>query len=330
MTIRAYRPDDLGAVATLWERVGFNVPPNDPLRDVPFLTRHANTALYVDEEDGEIVGTVMGGHDGLRGWIYRLATAPEHRGEGRGRALLDAIERWLAARGLVKIQLMIRNQHGNDDIPSFYRHLGYEVSDRTVMARLVSDAERATAAARIPVVITYLEMTKKQPHEQLPLPAAKLAFLRAERLPVAMFRFLYSAVGGRWFWWERCRLSDADIAAIIHDPKVELYIFHVDGSPAGYAEIDRREDGVVNLNHLGLMQEFIGRGLGQYLLRQTVETAWLSGPERITVDTCTLDHPAALQTYQRVGFEPYAQKRIEIADPRLTGEVPMHFEPNLP
>ena len=330
MTIRVYRPDDLESVAALWERVGFNVPPNDPARDIPFLVRHSNATLYVDEEDGQIVGTVMGGHDGLRGWIYRLATAPEHRGEGRGRALLNAMERWLAARGLVKIELMIRNRPGESDLQSFYRHVGYEVNDRTVMGRIVSDAERAAAAPRIPVVITYLEMTKKPAHEALPLPAAKLAFLRAERMPVPMYRFLYSAVGGPWFWWERCRMDDATIASIIHDPKVEVYLFHADGCPAGYAEIDRRQDGIVNLNYLGLLPDFIGRGLGQYLLRQAVETAWLTGPERITVDTCTLDHPAALRTYQRVGFEPYAQKRIEIADPRVTGDVPMHFTPNLP
>ena len=329
MTIRAYRPDDLEAIATLWDRVGFNVPPNDPRRDIPFLTQHENAVLYVDEEDGRIVGTVMGGHDGLRGWIYRLATAPEHRGEGRGRALLAAIEQWLAARGLVKIQLMIRGHDHENGPESFYRHMGYEVSDRTVMARIVFDADRA-AMPRIPVVITYLEMTRKPSHEQLPLPAAKLAFLRAERLPVSVYRFLYGQVGGPWFWWERCRMSDAEIAEIIHDPKVEMYLFHVDGNPAGYAEIDRRRDGIVNLNHLGLMPDFIGRGLGQYLLRQTVETAWLSGPDRVTVDTCTLDHPAALRTYQRVGFEPYAQKRTEIDDPRLTGEIPMQFEPNLP
>jgi GNAT superfamily N-acetyltransferase len=298
------------------------------MRDIPFLVRHDNATLYVDEENGAIVGTVMGGHDGHRGWIYRLATAPEHRGEGRGRALLVAIERWLAARGLIKIELMIRGREQGPQ--SFYRHMGYEVSDRTVMARLVTEVDRATAAPRIPVVITYLEMTQKPGHEALPLPAAKVAFLRAERMPVPMYRFFYSAVGAPWFWWERCRMNDAEIVAIVHDPKVELYVFHVDGCPAGYAEIDRRQEGAVNLNHLGLLPDFIGRGLGQYLLRQTVETAWLTGPDRITVDTCTLDHPAALRTYQRVGFEPYAQKRIEINDPRLTGEIPMHFEPNLP
>jgi GNAT superfamily N-acetyltransferase len=270
----------------------------------------------------------MGGHDGHRGWIYRLATAPEHRGQGRARALLAAIERWLAARGLIKIELMIRGRE--PELEAFYRHMGYEMSDRTVMARLITDEERTSAVPKIPVVITYLEMTRKPSHEMLPLPPGKLAFLRAERMPVPMFRYFYASVGGPWFWWERCRMSDDAIGAIIHDPKVELYLFHVDGCPAGYAEIDRRRGGIVNLNHLGLLPDFIGRGFGQYLLRQTVETAWLSGPERITVDTCTLDHPAALRTYQRVGFQPYAQKRIEIDDPRLTGDIPMTYEPNLP
>jgi len=326
MTIRRYRPDDLEAIVELWESVGFNVPPNDPQRDVPFLARHANAALFVDDENGLIVGTVMGGHDGHRGWIYRLAVRPDRRGEGRGRALMAEIERWIAARGLVKVELMIRG--APPALIAFYEHLGYETSDRTVMARLFADDDRALP--KIPVVITYLEMKSKPAHEPVVTPAGKIALLRAEKMPVRMFRYLYETVGGPWFWWERCRMDDEAIAAIIHDPAVELYLFHVEGCPAGYAEIDRRKEGVVNLNHVGLVPEFIGRGYGHYLLRQSVENAWLTDPGRVTVDTCTLDHPSALRSYQRVGFTPYAQKRIEIDDPRITGEIPAGFEPNLP
>lgn len=328
MTIRRYRPSDFDAVVALWDALGFNVPPNDPARDIPFLIRHSNAVFFVDEDGGEIVGTVMGGHDGIRGWFYRLGVAPRVRHQGRARALLQEIERWLAARGIVKVQLMIRGRQ--PELEAVYRRLGYEVSDRTLMARLLTDEDRAAGTPKIPVVITYLEMTSKPAHEPVPRPAGQLALLRAHDMPVAMYRYFYRAVGGPWFWWERCRMADDAIASIIHDPRVELYLFHVDGCPAGYVEIDRRAGNVVNINHMGLLPEFIGRKLGQYLLRQSIETAWITDPAKVTVDTCTLDHPAALRSYQRAGFTPYAQRRIEIDDPRVTGDIPEEFEPNLP
>ncbi|MEX2298780.1 MAG: GNAT family acetyltransferase [Dongiaceae bacterium] len=328
MSIRRYRAEDFDAVASLWEDVGFNMPPNEPRRDIEFLLRHDNAVLLVDDVDGTVMGTILAGHDGHRGWLYRFAVWPEHRGKGHGRALFAAAEQWLAARGLVKIELLIRGD--NMRVKPYYERVGYEQTPRIVMARLVSDAERRAAILKIPVVITYLEMTQKPAHETLPMPPGKVALLRAEHMPIAMFRYLYGAVGGPWFWWERCLMSDEEIATIIHDPQVELYLLHVDGCPAGYAEIDRRKDGIVNINHLGLLPDFIGRGYGQFLLRQSIETAWMTDPERVTVDTCTLDHPGALPAYQRAGFTPYAQKRMEIDDPRVDGHIPAAFEPNLP
>jgi len=78
------------------------------------------------------------------------------------------------------------------------------------------------------------------------------------------------------------------------------------------------------------MPGYIGRGLGWYLLNWAIDIAWDSSPQRLIVDTCTLDHVRALQTYQRAGFRPYRQLRKSIVDPRLTGKTPMHFEPRLP
>jgi GNAT superfamily N-acetyltransferase len=328
MTVRRYRPDDFDTVAALWQAVGFNVPPNEPKRDIEFILRHDNAVLLVNDIGGTVIGTILAGHDGHRGWLYRFAVWPEHRGKGHGRELLTTAEHWLAARGLVKIELLIRDSFLS--LKPYYERFGYEQTPRAVMARLVTDEERKAAIPRIPVVITYLEMAGRPAHQTMPLPPGKVALLRAEYMPVKLFRYLYSAVGAPWFWWERCQMSDVEIAAIIHDPKIEIYLLHVDGCPAGYAEIDRRMDKIVNLNHLGLMPEFIGRSYGKFLLRQTIETAWMTDPDRVTVDTCTLDHPGALPAYQRAGFTPYAQKRIEIDDPRVNGHIPADFEPNLP
>jgi GNAT superfamily N-acetyltransferase len=86
----------------------------------------------------------------------------------------------------------------------------------------------------------------------------------------------------------------------------------------------------VTINHLGLMAEFIGKGLGPYLLVFAIDTAWQSDPQRVLIETCTLDHPSALPLYQKAGFHPIGQRTEFIDDPRMSGHLPSHLDPRLP
>ena len=101
-----------------------------------------------------------------------------------------------------------------------------------------------------------------------------------------------------------------------------IYVVYVVGVPAGFAEIDRRSKPEVELTYIGLMPEFIGRGLGNYLLSTAIDIAWNSEPSRLCIHTNTLDHPNALPLYQRHGFAPYGQEQKIVPDPRLTGLIP--------
>ena len=83
----------------------------------------------------------------------------------------------------------------------------------------------------------------------------------------------------------------------------------LNGAPVGFTEIDFRMMPDADLCFLGIVPEFIGMGLGRYLLCEAISLAWSRGPERLTVQTCTLDHPNALRLYQRHGFSPYAQSQ---------------------
>ena len=84
--------------------------------------------------------------------------------------------------------------------------------------------------------------------------------------------------------------------------------------------LDTREAGCCDLGYFGLVPEAIGRGLGRFLLETAVHAAWdLPGVERLTVNTCSLDHPRALPLYQRAGFVPVRREersRIRRAAPR--------------
>ena len=171
-------------------------------------------------------------------------------------------------------------------------------------------------------VITYLQMTTPGPAPARPGRSEKLALLRAEQPTVSFYRYLYDTVGGDWMWHERRRLSDEALGHIIRDPLVEVYVMYVAGVPGGYIELDRRVSGEVEIAYFGLVPDYIGRGLGGYLLGWGVNRAWRRGVQRVWVHTCNFDHPRAIATYQRAGFAPYRQEKRLIDDPRADGTLP--------
>jgi ribosomal protein S18 acetylase RimI-like enzyme len=124
---------DSDAVVALWQRCGLTRPWNDPTADVAFARRGPNSDILVGRRDGVIVATVMVGHDGHRGWFYYLGVDPPMQGRGFGRAMTQAAEAWLAARGVAKAQLMVRA--GNDRVRAFYEALGYGEQQRLIFAK---------------------------------------------------------------------------------------------------------------------------------------------------------------------------------------------------
>lgn len=169
----------------------------------------------------------------------------------------------------------------------------------------------------VPTSVTFLQMTAPPPPVEVPEPQGfRLRLMRAERCSVPFYRWLYDAVGGPWCWVERKRLSDSALAAIVQHPLVEITVLYADGVPAGYAELDFRRMPEVNLAYFGIMVDFTGRRLGPFLLNRSIQSAWRRGVRRLTVNTCTLDHPAALPLYRRCGFVPYA-RRDALLDTRV-------------
>ena len=156
------------------------------------------------------------------------------------------------------------------------------------------------------VKTTYLQMFAHSRRTVQP-PRAGLAVAHAKKPPVAYYRFLYDAVGREYDWTSRRKLSDAELAALLNDPRLEVHVLMVDGVPAGFAELDRRTEGEVELVQFGLMSDFIGQGLGKYFLQWTIDKAWSYGPKQFWLHTCTKDHPAALPNYLEAGFAIYKE-----------------------
>lgn len=327
MLIRPYVPGDFAAVTALWDATGISIHYNDPAKDIPRMLATHNCQLYVGSQDERVVGSIMVGHEGHRGWLYKLAVMPEFHGKGYGRDLVHQAERWLVARGVPKVNLMIRDT--NIKVREFYRRLGYDVAERTVMERWLRPTEIDMTPAELDVVTTYLEMTGRPTRPTVPCPAGQYAVLRLERSSVHFYRYLYDLVGQSWLWTDRRKLSDAELDAEINAEGVEIYVLYAGGEPAGYVELDRRNKPDIHIAYFGLAPSFIGRGLGRYLLSWAVDLAWSYGPARLTVSTWSFDHPRAFANYQRAGFRPYKQTRGRILDPRLEGAIPTDVQPRL-
>jgi GNAT superfamily N-acetyltransferase len=167
---------------------------------------------------------------------------------------------------------------------------------------------RADKKRRVPMTVTFLEMRSRPAAPPPPQPRGKVAILRAEHSPVHFYRYLYNTIGEAYLWVDRRKLGDEELAAIIGDPSVELYVLHVDGCPAGMAELEFRDAAAGQVAYFGLMPEYLGRGLGYFFLYHAVSIAWSKPISSLLINTCTLDHPRALPLYQRIGFVPYSRE----------------------
>ena len=176
----------------------------------------------------------------------------------------------------------------------------------------------------VETIVTYLTLTAPA-RPMPPMPAGpRLALMKAENIPLHYYRYLYRAVGTSWLWFERLLLDDPTLAERVHRPSVEIYIVYANGCPAGYYELDFRNLRSTILVYFGLMPEWTGRGIGPWLLGSAILEALSRGAEQVTVNTCTMDHPAALPLYQRLGFRPVSQETRRLTVPAHI-PIPSHI-----
>lgn len=189
--------------------------------------------------------------------------------------------------------------------------------------------DRPPRAGHLRFTVTFLEMTAP-PSRQAPPPAAPLMLTRVEEPPAHFYRYLYRTVGGDYLWTDRLLLGDAALEDLLAQPETRIYLLWHRGAPAGFAELYRRSPQTEELLYFGMMPHAVGRGWGRFFLDRIVALAWDRGPDRIAVQTCTLDHPRALPLYQAAGFVPCGRQIVEKPDPRLSGLLPREAAPHIP
>ena len=193
---------------------------------------------------------------------------------------------------------------------------------------MFSDGLHDVPPGKVAMVVTHLEMLSQAPVRPVDLPQG-LTFEQI-RPDLVRYRALFDHVGRDWLWFGRKALADADLQAILDDPKITFHTLRKKGKDEALLELDFRQDGACELAYFGLAKSLIGSGAGRYLMNQAISLAWNQPITRFHVHTCTLDSAQALGFYIRSGFTPYRQQ-IEIEDdPRLTGLLPHDAAAHVP
>ena len=139
LSVRPFQHGEREALQRLWARVFPDDPPlNAPEVMIENKLKVQPELLLVGEVEGTLVGAMIAGFDGVRGWIYHLAIAPEYRRRGFATQLVRAAEDGLRRLGCPKVNLQVRAV--NHEVVAFYRSIGYEIEERVSMGRRLEAA----------------------------------------------------------------------------------------------------------------------------------------------------------------------------------------------
>jgi ribosomal protein S18 acetylase RimI-like enzyme len=184
-------------------------------------------------------------------------------------------------------------------------------------------------ARHLPVHRWYLRLEEPWLVKDVNAPMENLSIMRAHRPSVPFYRFLYHTAGEQFFWGDRRRKSDTELAQLVNDDSVHLMVLYRSGSPAGFFEMLFGGHDHSEIKYFALLPGQTGQGLGSYMLHQAITY----GGQRnlpLLLDTCTLDHGSALENYLKRGFVICHEEDEEYPDPRLDGTIPSNASKHVP
>ncbi|MDP5150051.1 GNAT family N-acetyltransferase [Rheinheimera baltica] len=145
----------------------------------------------------------------------------------------------------------------------------------------------------------------------------KVQLVEAEIASPELNQFMFRTVGGPWRWFSRLSWTYQQWLQYLTQQQVRTWLLWVKGTPAGYVELLKHDDGSVEIKFFGLLPQFIGQGLGQPLAQAAVMLAAQWQATKIWLHTCSADHPSALKNYQRAGFTLTHSETTQEALPQL-------------
>ena len=128
LEISSYHSTYQTAVIDVWKKCNLVVPQNDPLEDIQKKLDVQPELFFVALLKNKVIGSIMAGYDGHRGWLYYLAVLPEYQKKGYGKKLVKKAFTELRKLGCLKVNLQVRKD--NTSIVNFYKHLGFKEEER--------------------------------------------------------------------------------------------------------------------------------------------------------------------------------------------------------
>lgn len=178
---------------------------------------------------------------------------------------------------------------------------------------------------KIEVLTTCLEMVSQESFHPKALEGEDVVVKKVKVPTPAINHFFFVNIGRPLKWYSRLKWTFKDWRDWVERKEVTTWIGYVQDSPFGYIELEKQGLNV-EIALFGLLPQFIGKGLGGFLLSEAIRIAWSFGPNRVWVHTCTLDHKHALKNYLDRGFSIYKEEKEieEIPD----DDDPVWFTPN--
>jgi len=143
LTVRPIVDGEEAAVIALWQACGLTRPWNDPAADLAFARGKPASDVLVGLADDRIVASAMVGYDGHRGTMYYVSVDPVCRGRGYGAELVAAAEAWLEARGVWKVNLLVRK--GHEPVLGFYADQGYAMGSSVQIEKWIDAGKRGSS-----------------------------------------------------------------------------------------------------------------------------------------------------------------------------------------
>jgi ribosomal protein S18 acetylase RimI-like enzyme len=136
VNVRSFRLGDYAAITSIWRETGLEQTETETLDALAKQLAWDSELVLIAEEEGKIVGVIVGTIDGTRGYFYRLAVDPASQGHGVGKALVLALENRFRQKGATRVFIMV-NQDNKKVIP-FYSSLGYQVQEYITLSKILS------------------------------------------------------------------------------------------------------------------------------------------------------------------------------------------------
>jgi len=170
-----------------------------------------------------------------------------------------------------------------------------------------------TRSTRLKTVVTHLAMTER-PQLQLGWEDPRITLTEDEAPDLLTYRGIYNDVGRCHHWVNRRYMPDYSLQRLLHDPLNRVFYLRRGVDIIGFTEINMRQAPEIELVFVGLIEAAQGMGLGKKLLHHTLDIIWAQHPQKVIIQTNTLDHPNALRLYQQTGFRPVSREEVTIID----------------